>query len=107
MILRSPSVDPVQWERATGWALKPEGACRGDVCLPLERWELPDLATRLGLAVVHDAEAGLWSVGPEAAPHLPAGNDAPEFDLPDLDGRRHRLNDQRGRKVLVLAWAPW
>ena len=33
--------------------------------------------------------------------------DAPEFTLPDLDGRPHTLSEHRGRKVLLLAWASW
>jgi peroxiredoxin len=32
---------------------------------------------------------------------------APDFGLPDLDGRRHRLSDYRGKKVLLAAWASW
>jgi peroxiredoxin len=31
---------------------------------------------------------------------------APEFDLPDLDGRRVRLRDLRGERVLLLFWNP-
>ncbi|WP_127477939.1 peroxiredoxin family protein [Sulfurivermis fontis] len=33
---------------------------------------------------------------------LAAGNRAPEFSLPDLDGRPVRLTDFRGRKVLLV-----
>jgi peroxiredoxin len=32
---------------------------------------------------------------------------APAFALPDLDGRRHRLSDHRGNKVLLVTWASW
>ena len=32
---------------------------------------------------------------------------APDFALPDLDGRRHALADQRGKKVLLVTWASW
>jgi hypothetical protein len=32
---------------------------------------------------------------------------APDFRLPDLDGRLHALSDQRGRKVLLVAFASW
>jgi peroxiredoxin len=32
---------------------------------------------------------------------------APDFTLPDLDGRMHSLSDYRGKKVFLLAWASW
>ena len=32
---------------------------------------------------------------------------APDFTLPDLDGRHHRLSDHRGRKVFLIAYASW
>ncbi|NNM63460.1 MAG: TlpA family protein disulfide reductase [Burkholderiales bacterium] len=31
----------------------------------------------------------------------------PNFTLPDLDGKPHRLSDYRGRVVLVNFWATW
>jgi hypothetical protein len=33
--------------------------------------------------------------------------EAPDFTLPDLDGRLHSLRDYRGRKVLLVAYASW
>jgi hypothetical protein len=32
---------------------------------------------------------------------------APDFALPDLAGRVHALSEQRGRKVLLVAYASW
>jgi hypothetical protein len=32
---------------------------------------------------------------------------APDFRLPDLVGRPHTLSEQRGKKVLLVAWASW
>jgi cytochrome c biogenesis protein CcmG, thiol:disulfide interchange protein DsbE len=32
---------------------------------------------------------------------------APEFSLPDLDGRPVRLSDLRGKVVLLFYWATW
>lgn len=32
---------------------------------------------------------------------------APAFELPDLDGRTHRLSDLRGKVVLLFFWATW
>ena len=52
---------PAEFERATGWEIKAEGACRGDVCVPLDDGDFhaPAVAERLGMAVVHDPELGL------------------------------------------------
>ena len=36
-----------------------------------------------------------------------AALEAPDFTLPDLDGRPHSLAAHRGRKVLLVAYASW
>lgn len=33
--------------------------------------------------------------------------EAPNFTLPDLNGRRHSLSEHRGKKVLLVAYASW
>jgi thiol-disulfide isomerase/thioredoxin len=33
--------------------------------------------------------------------------DAPELDIPDLDGKRHLISDYRGKVVVVAFWAAW
>jgi len=35
MLLDEPTVDIDDFERGTGWTIRPEGACRGDICVPL------------------------------------------------------------------------
>ena len=35
------------------------------------------------------------------------GRTAPDFEIADLDGRRFRLSDQRGRVVVIEAWRSW
>ncbi len=32
---------------------------------------------------------------------------APDFALPDREGRTVRLSDFRGKRVLLLTWASW
>jgi hypothetical protein len=63
----------------------------------------------MGQPVVASPEHGVWSIG-DAAEDV-AGRlrslDAPDFTLPDLDGRRHTLGTFRGRKVFLLFWASW
>lgn len=36
-----------------------------------------------------------------------AALEAPDFTLPDLEGRPHSLREHRGRKVLLVAYASW
>jgi hypothetical protein len=102
-------------QRRTGWAIKPEGACKGEVCVPLEADALPNgkvdlraFADRLGLPLVHDAAHGLWALGPESfGGRALTTAVAPELVLPDLDSRPFELSSLRGRKVVLTAWASW
>jgi len=68
--------------------------------------DLRQVAGRLGAPLVEDLAAGLWALGPPAGPILDAAG-APDFTLPDWRGGDFTLSSLLGRKVLVLAWAPW
>ncbi len=109
MILERLDVDVSAFETATGWAIKPEGACKGDVCVPLQdEFDLASVADRLGMAVVHDESVGLWAVGPESFNGRALVTAvAPELVLDDLDGNEFRLSSLRGKKVVLVAWAPY
>ena len=87
---------------------KPEGACRGDVCVPLPgRFDMRDLAARLGMALVGDEEHGLWALGPESAPRALESAELPDIVLPDRNGRDFAPGSLRGTKVFMIAWASW
>jgi peroxiredoxin len=32
---------------------------------------------------------------------------APDFKLPDINGKPHSLSDFRGKKVFLVTWASW
>jgi len=103
--------------RQTGWELKVEGICRGDVCVPLpdgavkhDRVDVTTVAERLGMPLIHDETEGLWSLGPAAGVTGRALTTAvaPELQLPDLrTGELFALSSLRGRKVILVAWASW
>jgi peroxiredoxin len=38
---------------------------------------------------------------------LPGAVPAPDFALPDTNGRLHRLSDYRGKTVIINFWATW
>jgi hypothetical protein len=112
MLLESLSIDPLAFERRTGWAIKPEGACKAERCVPLPggsgtRLDARVIAERLGMPLIHDAATGLWCLGPEAGGRALASAVAPSVALPDLAGTLFELRSLRGLKVLLVAWASW
>jgi hypothetical protein len=110
MLLTSLTVDPAAFERETGWALKPEGACKEDRCIPLSdeaRRDVRALAERMGMPLVQDEARGLWALGPEAGGHALTSAVAPELELPDWRGDTFRLGSLRGQKVVLVTWASW
>ena len=107
-------------ESATGWALKPEGFCKGDVCVPVPRNRADEFVSgdhvnaaalwrHMDLPLAHDASGETWALGESAASRSARlqSLEAPDFTLPDLAGRRHSLGEQRGKKVLLVSWASW
>ena len=66
-------------------------------------------AERAGRPVALDREAGAAYLGVAAAERgrRLASLEAPDFTLPDLDGRPHTLSSLRGRKVFLVAYASW
>jgi len=113
MILNSLEVNPAEFERRTGWVLKPEGACKGDVCVPLpgaaagETLDPSMLSDRLGMPIVHDVDANVWCLGPEALGRALTTVESPELVLPDYQGNPFRLSSLRGQKVLLVTWSSW
>ena len=110
-------IDRKAFERGTGWELSPEGACRGEVCVPLPDGaadgaadgavDVDAIAERLGMPLVRHS-ADLAALGPATLGGrvLPSA-DAPELVLPDFDGRPFDLASLRGQKVVLVAWSPY
>jgi hypothetical protein len=106
----------------TGWELKPQGICLGEVCVPIpagreadfveadgKQLNLATLARQLNQPAVHDDAHAVWLFGEAASARNNAlqSLQAPDFTLPDLDGTWHSLSDYRGRKILLVSWASW
>ena len=113
MLLRSLTIEKAEFEAGTGWALKPEGACKGAVCIPLSRRaehsiDVAQVAADIGLPLVSAPEHGLWALGPAAVGgRALTSAEAPDVTLPDVDGKPFRLSSLRGQKVLLYAWTPY
>lgn len=103
---------------ATGWDLRPEGLCRGEVCVPRrpgdgllvdERVDLAAFAALTRRPLAYDADGGI-AVLADAPDDQTAAFDArvaPVWTLPDLDGNPVSSSAFAGRKKLLVAWASW
>ena len=107
---------PDDVERVSGWTLKPEGMCRGSICVPLSggmisdgRVDLAAFWRHLGDPLLSDAAQEVWVLGTGADDRNASliGLEAPDITLPDLAGVPHSLAALRGKKVLVTTWASW
>ena len=113
MLLTTGTVDREAFERGTGWALKPEGACRGEVCVPLPAGvadgavDVEAVAERLGMPLVRHSD-DVAALGPATfGGKVLASAEAPDLVLPDLEGRPFDLASLRGQKVVLVAWSPY
>jgi hypothetical protein len=115
MILDRLDVTPEELHRSTGWEIKPEGACKGERCVPLPgvsigtdgRLDVSTFAERMGMPVAADESHGLWALGPPAGGRVLDSATMPDVALPDFNGDLFAVASLRGRKVLLLAWASW
>jgi hypothetical protein len=110
VILTSLDVTPQAFADATGWDIKPQGACRSEVCVPLPAgpFDLQAAADRLGMALVHDESAGMWALGPAALGGRALSTAAaPDLVLDDVDGAPFQLSSLLGQKVVIVSWAPY
>ena len=115
---RSVRLSPETVRRVLGWSLEPEGLCRGDTCVAVrdrkalvrsDGLDLEALARVLDRPLALDPEERAAALGIPASERAAAlaSLEAPDFTLPDLQGRLHSLSDHRGKKVLLVAYASW
>ena len=102
--------------RVNGFELKPQGACRADLCIPIQKdmvrgdyFNLSAFAKKAGQPVVAEPDARVWSFGEMQAlgGGLASSRVAPDFEVPDRLGRPVHLAGFRGKKALVVTWASW
>jgi hypothetical protein len=113
-------LSPAEAETATGWTLKPEGLCRGPICIPAppaerERYvrggavNIAAFWRHMDAPAVASDAGDVWVLGEAAADRAQAleSLEAPDFALPDLSGKMHHLSAYRGQKVMLATWASW
>jgi len=102
--------------RINDFEVKPQGACRNDLCIPIpktmahgEWFNLSAFARKIGETVVADSGTHVWSFGeiPALSGSYLSSRMAPDFAVPDRKGRVVHLSDFRGKKVFLHTWASW
>ncbi len=109
--------------RATKFELKPQGACRDELCFPIPKgrtsefentaggkkfFNLTAFADLVKQPVTHDEALDTWYFGLRSDQRETLSSlQAPDFTLPDMQGKLHSLSDFHGKKVLLVTWASW
>ncbi len=105
-------------EAVLGWELKPEGLCKGDVCIPLgdkvdsnsnNSFNLSHLAALAGRPSLTTSDTGTVTIGQPYSVRSEALTKrvAPDFSLPDISGVDRALSDLAGKKRLLVAFSSW
>ena len=109
--------------RSTQFEVKPQGVCRKELCFPLpkarkqeflhesagKQWfNLLAFADLVHQPVAHDEALATWYFGLRSDQRQTLTSlEAPNFSLPDMQGKLHSLSDFRGKKVFLVTWASW
>ena len=110
-------------KRATRFEVKPQGVCRNELCFPLPKarqdaflhkdagtswFNMMAFAELVHQPVAHDAALATWYFGLRSDQRQQLSSlQAPDFTLPDIHGKPHRLSDFRGKKILLVTWGSW
>jgi hypothetical protein len=110
-------VGAADFASATGWLLKPEGFCRGEVCVPVRdrdavvadgMLDVAGVAAALRLPCALDAGEHVAAIA-ERSPAAPRPSvlQAPDFTLPTIDGGSFTFSSVGRKKKVLAAWASW
>ena len=102
----------------TGWQLKPEGLCIEKTCVPVRDMKMLTNQSQIDLVefvrvtnqnIVVDQQRKVVALGEHAdtRSELMTSLDAPDFTLPDINGKQVSFSDFNRRKRLLLAWSSW
>jgi peroxiredoxin len=103
---------------ALGWELKATGLCQASTCVPVrdpeslrvgDQLDLTAVAGVLGRPSVVDLDASLMAVALPAELRRQALEDlrAPQFELPDVEGKIHGLYEWIGLKKALVTFSSW
>jgi len=117
-------ITPADLTKATRFEIKPAGICRDELCFPLPKankqsfvkkqdgqdwFNISAFARLVHQPVARDQKHFVWLFGERQTVQngFLTSLVAPDFTLPDINGKMHSLSDYRGKKVLIVTWASW
>jgi hypothetical protein len=113
-------IRPSDLSKVNGFELRPEGACYGDMCIPMnndllieqdgkEWFDLAAFADLLGQPYVVDRDHSVWSFAeiPAKRESMMVDAMAPDFEVTDRQGNVIRMADLKGKKALIVTWSSW
>ena len=113
-------INPNDLKRVNGFEVKPEGACYGEICVPLsdqilqtvngeKLFNLTAFSRLLDQPYVRDLEAAVWSFSeiPVKRKNMMVDAIAPDFSVTDRGGQVINMSDLKGKKALIVTWSSW
>jgi hypothetical protein len=111
-------LDAAALKDTLGWEVHDGLLCSDAMCVPVADAaalvdeagvDLEVFARTLDRALAVDVPERAAFLGGSARERAQAlaSQHAPDFTLPDLEGRPHALSQYRGSKILLVAWASW
>lgn len=115
VLITTDTVSVDAFGAGTGWVTKPEGLCKGEMCVPapgsLTTEGLVDVnvaAAKLSMPLVLDKATGVRALGRSTMSTKALDTVAlPDITLETRDGNPFNLGAMHGRQTLLVAWASW
>ena len=133
MIVTASSMSATEFAALTGWERKPEGWCRGEICVPMpsgtsstagaadattgtagvsgtaDMIDVAAVAERLGMPYEVDHTHGVGALGPATVSGRALTDVRAHWPagLIDRAGDRFDASSLVGRRIIMVAWASW
>jgi hypothetical protein len=115
VLITTDTVSVDAFAAGTGWVAKPEGLCKGELCVPAPGSLTVDgrvdggvAANKLGMPLVADEATGVRALGRSTLSAKALDSVAlPDITLETRDGNPFKLSAMHGRQSLLVAWASW
>jgi hypothetical protein len=115
VLITTDTVSVDAFAAGTGWVAKPEGLCKGEMCVPAPGSLTADgsvdvamAAAKLAMPIVKDDASGMRAIGRSTLSAKALDSvELPDITLETRNGNPFNLGALHGRQTLLVAWASW